>query len=414
MEKVTTRKEIFENSIAGRNCPSKKIHERKSVDTSRKPILRIYKPEERLNSPDTVDGELSSDYGSCRVYGEHSDWMLAETNQPRSPPTSPDATTRAPFDIPRITSQVYQTDDVCGSKDNYEHSSRHANEDLILFLRKMQSEVTCAEERQPLTPAPRTPYLSPVSNPRAPSQQYRHRVDRYANHAAHLQRNVCHIGRENVRKQLFGSSELGDLQIRNERVGLSTPSVHQPSSPQIISTPTEGHPYSQYASGKRQRMTHNNYLPSFDERHHSCDVYEAPDDIENMYYTPMKRPRDSCDCSCEEYCQTPTKRIRIEPERSDHLNYLKQLKSEVNYLNNSLNCTEPEMRPKDCPCAMITEHFFDLAAKTYESIRRQNTSPEGFEQFKKQLIESNEMLKDSMRVMRDMRGFCKHRSIVNS
>lgn len=112
MERSTIRQTI-EDFKGGNKRSDKRIIVNKSVDTNRKPILRIYKPDETLGSPDTVDGDLPSDYGSCRVYGEHSDWMLAEANQSRSPPTSPNDTTRVPKETQRITRQFY---DVCESQ----------------------------------------------------------------------------------------------------------------------------------------------------------------------------------------------------------------------------------------------------------------------------------------------------------
>jgi len=101
-----------------------------------------------------------------------------------------------------------------------------------------------------------------------------------------------------------------------------------------------------------------------------------------------------------------------ELERRMNMNYLKQLEADVSMLNNKLK--QPEPRPENCSCAIMEKQFLQMAENAYKNIRRQDASADGFAQFRKELNETNEILKESLEVMQNMRDMCEHRQLLRN
>lgn len=96
-----------------------------------------------------------------------------------------------------------------------------------------------------------------------------------------------------------------------------------------------------------------------------------------------------------------------------NMNYLKQLETDVTVLNKQLRQSELETRPdNNCSCAIMERNFLQMAENAYKNIRRHDTSADGFAQFRKELTETNKILKDSLTVLNNMKEFCEHRSVV--
>jgi hypothetical protein len=53
-----------------------------------------------------------------------------------------------------------------------------------------------------------------------------------------------------------------------------------------------------------------------------------------------------------------------------------------------------------------------MAENAYKNIRRHDTSADGFAQFRKELTETNSILKESLTVLNNMKAFCEHKSII--
>lgn len=74
---------------------------------------------------------------------------------------------------------------------------------------------------------------------------------------------------------------------------------------------------------------------------------------------------------------------------------------------------EPEVRSDNCTCAVMEKQFLQMAENAYKNIRRKDSSAEGFEQFRKELVATNEVLKDSLNVLKNMKDMCEHRFVTS-
>lgn len=92
--------------------------------------------------------------------------------------------------------------------------------------------------------------------------------------------------------------------------------------------------------------------------------------------------------------------------------YIRQLESDIKSIQVRLHNQEPETevkRPMNCTCAIMEKQFLEMAESAYRSVRRYDASPRGFEQFRLELIQTNEAMKDSMEVLKNIRSFCEHK-----
>ncbi|XP_045184020.2 uncharacterized protein LOC123542299 [Mercenaria mercenaria] len=111
----------------------------------------------------------------------------------------------------------------------------------------------------------------------------------------------------------------------------------------------------------------------------------------------------------EEYVSTP-KRLKYDLEREMGYRYLQQLESDITMVRNKLSNPETEFKkPSNCTCAIMERQFLEMAESAYRSVRRIDASPRGFEQFRRELIQTNEVMKDSMDVLKNIRAFCEHK-----
>jgi hypothetical protein len=60
----------------------------------------------------------------------------------------------------------------------------------------------------------------------------------------------------------------------------------------------------------------------------------------------------------------------------------------------------------------MERQFLQMAENAYKNIRRHDTSADGFAQFRKELTETNSILKESLTVLNNMKAFCEHKSII--
>ena len=61
-----------------------------------------------------------------------------------------------------------------------------------------------------------------------------------------------------------------------------------------------------------------------------------------------------------------------------------------------------------CTCAEVEEQILVMAKTAYQAIRRRDGTPASFEQFKKELRQTNEVIKESMEIMHTLKILCKH------
>lgn len=84
----------------------------------------------------------------------------------------------------------------------------------------------------------------------------------------------------------------------------------------------------------------------------------------------------------------------------------------VGDLNISVNCEEvsslPASKKPTCSCGEVEEQILIMAKTAYKAIRRRDNTPASFEQFKKELSQTNEIVKESMEIMHTLKILCKH------
>ncbi|XP_025081902.1 uncharacterized protein LOC112556768 isoform X3 [Pomacea canaliculata] len=62
-----------------------------------------------------------------------------------------------------------------------------------------------------------------------------------------------------------------------------------------------------------------------------------------------------------------------------------------------------------CTCAVMEGNFLQMAECAYKRIRRLDSSPVDFERFRTELAQTNEILRESMGLMKRIREMCDHR-----
>ena len=86
-------------------------------------------------------------------------------------------------------------------------------------------------------------------------------------------------------------------------------------------------------------------------------------------------------------------------------------------LNINIDCADvgPASNKKKplCSCQEVEEQILVMAKTAYLAIRRRDTTPASFEQFKKELSQTNEILRESMEVMNTLKMLCEHGRTMN-
>ena len=96
--------------------------------------------------------------------------------------------------------------------------------------------------------------------------------------------------------------------------------------------------------------------------------------------------------------------------REAGLRYVNQLEMDLLSLKQRLRYADPEVvhKPSNCACAEMEKHFMEMAMSAYKSIRRYDGSVNGFERFKQELTQTNQVIKDSMELLQNVRRLCIH------
>ncbi|XP_069103309.1 myosin heavy chain, clone 203-like [Argopecten irradians] len=80
-------------------------------------------------------------------------------------------------------------------------------------------------------------------------------------------------------------------------------------------------------------------------------------------------------------------------------------------LNVSVDCESvlplPKKKPQ-CSCQEVEEQILLMARTAYSTIRRRDHTPAAFEQFKKELSQTNDIIKDTAEIMHTLKILCKH------
>ncbi|KAJ8310993.1 hypothetical protein KUTeg_011438 [Tegillarca granosa] len=86
-------------------------------------------------------------------------------------------------------------------------------------------------------------------------------------------------------------------------------------------------------------------------------------------------------------------------------------KRQIGELNVRLDCEEvlsSGKRKHQCSCKDVEEQILLMAKQAYQTIRRRDATPAAFEQFKKELSQTNDVIKDSMEIMNTLKMLCQH------
>ena len=75
-----------------------------------------------------------------------------------------------------------------------------------------------------------------------------------------------------------------------------------------------------------------------------------------------------------------------------------------------MQSASPKMstRRTNCACTEMEKHFMEMASSAYKSIPRYDGTMNSFAQFKEELTQTNEVIKDSMELLQNVRRLCVH------
>lgn len=376
---------------------------------------------------DRLSQSLHSENEHCHLFGDTSDWMMAERLKPRTPPVSPDTSSRS---------------STCSS--SFIEPQRH----LVL------------------TRSPESCFVRPPSSPRMDNYLQSPRLERTPQKRCFSPRNRIEHQQELLertplkipivpepqlpQRSITGSSHKTELNSDQLSPGFyvremvnRSPSVRDPEN--IRRIPDFAADYVDERRAVRKQLVfegqpqrnddiynhRKQYSPRFTSQSSSSSPprfeYGDTDDLAERLRDPestallsqiltqlTKRKRKTserseCDCDCED---RSAKKRRNDLKYQMKLNYLKQLETDVSVLNNQLRRSELEARPENCSCAIMERQFLQMAENAYKNIRRHDTSADGFAQFRKELTETNSILKESLTVLNNMKAFCEHKSII--
>ncbi|XP_046578515.1 uncharacterized protein LOC124286220 [Haliotis rubra] len=74
----------------------------------------------------------------------------------------------------------------------------------------------------------------------------------------------------------------------------------------------------------------------------------------------------------------------------------------------------PRTKKQKCTCSMMEMNFLQMAEAAYKNIRRQDTTPASFEQFSRELVQTNSVLKESVSILSTIREMCEHRNCIRN
>lgn len=387
-------------------------------------IQYVTLPEENnSNEPETVPASPKSVRDHCTIYGDNSDWMLIEKLKSRSPPpSSPDTTSRRFGNMFNFSHA--QNSNTSGNierppKRSFSQSSIHD----IEHTPTKQTLATQESNYHRLSPSiERTPIKDHINLTEMGYQRLSPSIERTPIKQMQLSQD-----RSNGMKSIYtrtGSEEsilsdrvpspfvrdsidssklspeqqsilLEELSRRGVKKQLSFESHHYGNEDQFLSSRDA------YLSPCQRRNQQ--------DRYHS--VYDS-DVLINQLLSRLNqiKRRNSDDCCCDYDNDRVIKRKRTECNR--HINMTYRRHSDDTELSSSRQ-QEPEVRPENCTCAVMEKQFLQMAENAYKNIRRKDSSAEGFEQFRKELVATNEVLKDSLNVLKNMKEMCEHRFVTS-
>ncbi|OWF55198.1 uncharacterized protein LOC110463052 [Mizuhopecten yessoensis] len=370
---------------------------------------------------DTRDSRLPSpgpDRNNFTIYGENSDWMLAERTKPRSPPVSPNSAVHYHGNgFTPIAEQNRVMHERTPVKSLHCHPSFSQNIDLDMKGSPMKSSPVpmlnpeyglqaCMQDRTPIKihqerPSPRrSPMMQammdiPYRGNRSPSPYVRETVDPRGS---------------GLSPEYHRAMYMEGLSKRGAKKQLS----FDVSSRPFLCAEQEGYSDVMYPTRRnRFRANSDSDVIEMEERYDDDDSRLIKKFLSHLNQRKRKAS-DRFDCDYEEEAVIHAKRRRKELEKQMNLNYLKQLEADVNILNSKLSKPEPEIRPDNCSCAVMERQFLNMAENAYKNIRRQDMSTEGFAQFRKELSDTNDILKESLQVLQHMKEFCEHRQLLRA
>ncbi|KAK3096106.1 hypothetical protein FSP39_023291 [Pinctada imbricata] len=333
------------------------------------------------------------------IFGENSDWMIAERMKSRTPPSSPQTPSSHQGNVCRASSPTIRIEE----KDL--KRSKSPDEDIIRcvpnrMLSDDEDEIDHSSNVQK-TPAKtvqdfqdlRSPFRSVTKSPRPmeANQNYSEvRMSDSKQTKSMIQDSLEQLHREldrrSARKQLNF-----DLGARSTEFNRDIDDM--------------------YYNANRSRS------PKL--RRSSCDSDEEDDDsitsglISQLLNQLQSKKRklsdrsDRCRCEYEEECES---RDAFKRRRKDPDQYLSPCYSRQREIDTSLYRQQPEVQ-SNCTCAVMEKQFMKMAENAYKNIRRQDDSSESFAQFRRELSETNNVLKDSIVILQQMKNVCDHRRI---
>lgn len=280
------------------------------------------------------------------------------------------------------------------------HQERHKRLSPVLGEQSDWMIAERSNSRSPPSPAidvtARSPHVQPSPSVQGQGQVFSFSPEITESYRQELDREM---ESRRVKKRLFDDmSQASPMRPRD------------PPSPSYLTgrlSPSERHylPSPRILTSSRDRM-------SLSERDAEVPYYvTSPSPASSMGYFGEResfRAKRRIDMD-EDYVSTP-KRLKSEFEREMSYRYIQQLDSDIASIRNKLYTAEKEIaKPSNCTCAIMERQFLEMAESAYRSVRRIDGSPRGFEQFRRELIQTNEVMKDSMDVLKSIRSFCEHK-----
>lgn len=390
----------------------------------------------RLPSPvpgRSRDSRLPSpgpDRNNFSIYGDNSDWMLAERTKSRSPPVSPShAQSVSPSHVRPVSPSHYHSNSFSPISDKSRvllertpvktihcHPSFSQNIDQTMNGSPLKSSPIPVlnpeygvggglQDRSPL--AVHQDRLSPRRSPMLPVMMERpFRGNQSA--SPYIREPAVDPRGTGLTPEYHRAMFMEELSKRGARKQLSFDTGSRPYLPPAA----EGYGDVMYPPRRvRYRASSDSDLIEAEERFDDDDSRLINKFLSHLNQRKRKAS-ERFDCDYEDDAVIQAKRKRKELEKRMNMNYLKQLEADVSMLNSKLSKTEPELRPDNCSCAVMEKQFLNMAENAYKNIRRQDMTSDGFVQFRKELNDTNIILKESLEILQNMKEFCEHRTLL--
>ncbi|XP_069101815.1 uncharacterized protein [Argopecten irradians] len=358
-----------------------------------------------------------SDKNNFSIYGENSDWMLAERTKPRSPPVSPNSAVHyLGSGFTPIAEQSKVMHERTPVKSIHCHPSFSQNIDPAMKGSPMKSSpvpimnpeygLQGCMDRTPIKVHQERP--SPRRSPMMHAMMERSYARGNRSPSPYIREHVDPRG-SGLSPEYHRAMLIEELSMRGARKQLSFDAASRPYMEAEVygdvMYPTRRNRYRANSDGDVTEMG---------ERHGDDEDSRLIKKFLSHLNQRKRKASDRFECDYEDDAVILAKRRRKELEKQMNLNYLKQLEADVNILNNKLCKPEPEIRPDNCSCAVMEKQFLNMAENAYKNIRRQDMSAEGFAQFRKELGDTNDILKESLQVLQHMKEFCEHRQLLRN